>query len=151
MPGGIVEFQETHITGVFSEDGTITKDSKIVAYEQNLKKAGDILKQPMDITPEIKNYVRDAGFIDINEVTIKAPMGSWPKKPEHREIGLVFQEIVQTGVEAYGLASFTRVLGWDEKKAQEFLAEVLAECNDRKVHKIYPVFVVWGKKPLDTE
>lgn len=84
-------------------------------------------------------------------MTIKAPVGSWARDNAQKEIGLVFQAVMQTGVEAYGLAAFTRILGWDEEKAKALIDGAVDEFNNKKIHKIYPVFVVHGKKPLTAE
>ncbi|RPA80916.1 S-adenosyl-L-methionine-dependent methyltransferase, partial [Ascobolus immersus RN42] len=146
-PGGIVEFQESHVTGTYSEDNTFTSDSALAEYNRLLTEACNLLGQPMDAAPAVKGYVVEAGFKDVKEQIHKAPLGTWPKQPAEKQIGAVFQEISATGWEAYGLAALTRVLGWEGAKAKEFLDRVTAEATNRKIHKIYPVHVVWGRKP----
>ncbi|RPA77275.1 S-adenosyl-L-methionine-dependent methyltransferase [Ascobolus immersus RN42] len=147
VPGGIVEICENHVTGLYSEDGTLKEDSALYKYHNLLSDIGHKVGQRMDISPEMKSYVENAGFQQVDEFKGKLPVGAWPKDEALKTIGLVAQEIVQTGVEAFGLAGFTRVLGWEPKKAKDFCEQVRADYNNRKIHKIYPIFIVHGTKP----
>ncbi|RPA86304.1 S-adenosyl-L-methionine-dependent methyltransferase [Ascobolus immersus RN42] len=150
VPGGVVEFQECHITGTYSEDATLHPASTIKQYSKYLAEAGEVLGQPMDVAPNLKSYLEGAGFIDVEVYEGRCPVGIWPRNKPQKELGSVAQEVLQTGVEAYGLAAFTRILGWDSERAKEFCEEVVREFNNRKVHKIYPIFVVTGRKKNET-
>ncbi|RPA86305.1 S-adenosyl-L-methionine-dependent methyltransferase [Ascobolus immersus RN42] len=146
-PGGILEFQETDIGRAYSEDGSVKPGSPIAEYNKVLCEAGKILGREADITPKLVDFVKAAGFVDVKEIKMKFPVGSWPKDPRQKEIGTVVQEILQTGTEAYGLASLTRVLKWEPAKAKEFLASVVKDFNNRKIHTVYDLHVVIGRKP----
>jgi hypothetical protein len=50
-------------------------------------------------------------------------------------------------VEAYSLALFTRVLGWDNLATQVFLAGVRRDLKSPAVHSYCNLHVVYGKKP----
>src|SRR5690606_15894661 len=104
---------ESHVTGPYSEDNTLLPTSFISQYSAHLAKAGEALGQPMDAAPKLKSYIEAAGFVDIDVYEGRCPVGTWPKNKQQKELGAVGQEIAQTGVEAYGLAAFTRILGWD--------------------------------------
>lgn len=103
----------------------------------------------MDTAPKFGSFIKSAGFADVAEYRIKCPVGVWPKSKEQKTVGAVCQEIMQTGVEAYGLAAMTRILGWEAEKAKVFCEEAVREFNNRRVHKIYPVFVVHGRRPVE--
>jgi hypothetical protein len=147
VPGGIVEICENHVTGIYSEDNTFKEGSPLSEYDRLLTEVGYKIGQRMDVAPEMKDFIAAAGFEHVDEHRAKLPVGSWPKDEALKKIGLVAQEIVQTGVEAYGLAAFTRILGWDQKKAKDFCEKVRADFNNRKIHKIYPVFIIHAQKP----
>lgn len=99
----------------------------------------------------MRSYIEGAGFTEIDHYQGKLPVGSWPKTREMKQIGVVAQEIVQSGVESFGLAAFTRILGWEMKKAKDFCQEVLQDYNNKKIHKIYPIQVIVGIKPLTAD
>ena len=79
----------------------------------------------------------------------KVPIGPWPKDPKLKEIGGVqyFQEL--QAVDSYTSGIFTQVLGWEETEIQVFIAKVKAELKDPSIHLYFPVYFVWGRKPLD--
>ena len=58
----------------------------------------------------MKSDIIDAGFINIHEKVIKAPIGSWPADPNLRELGQWVLLGFDTGLEGYTLATFTRVM-----------------------------------------
>ncbi|RPA85607.1 S-adenosyl-L-methionine-dependent methyltransferase [Ascobolus immersus RN42] len=150
-PGGAVEFQESDAVGAYSEDGSVPKNSAIIQYNELLTEAGKRLGQRFDVVAEIKEYMKQAGFVDVREHRYKLPIGKWPKDTRMKELGVVAQEIMQTGVEAYALACLTRVLGWDARDAQAFLDKALEEFNNRRMHTIYTMYVVHGRKPEEGE
>lgn len=50
------------------------------------------------------------------------------------------------GLEAYTLASLTRVLGWDMQEVQVFFAGVRRELVDRSLHTYSKYYIVYGQK-----
>lgn len=146
--GGYVEFQESDITGVFSEDDTF-KGSKYEVYQEHLKKASEILGNRMDVAPQVSEFMKKAGFVDVHVRRIRWPFGVWPKDRRHKELGRWGYEILSTGCEAYGLALFTRALGMDPEKAKEIIKGAVEDLGGRKVHTQEWQYVVYGRKPGD--
>lgn len=150
-PGGVVEFKESDVTGAYSEDGTLPEDSAILEYNRLLAEAGRKLGQRFDVVGEIKDHMQAAGFVDIKVQKYKLPIGRWPRDARMKEIGMVAQEVLQTGVEAYAMACLTRVLGWELEKAQTFFEKVVRDVNNRRYHTIYTMHIVHGRKPEESE
>ena len=44
-----------------------------------------------------------------------------------------------SGLSAFSMAPFTRVLGWTKEEVEVFLVDVRREMNDRKIHAYWPV------------
>ena len=137
-PGGFVELQETHITGAFSEDGTI--DATVIQkYSGALAEASIKIGRRMDIAPELLSITKKAGFITSSQAIIKSPMGIWPKNRRLKEMGAVGREIFNVGgAESYGLALMTRVLGWSVEEAKALCDQFKKDINNVKIHTIYP-------------
>ena len=75
------------------------------------------------------------------------PVGTWPKDPKLKEIGLFEREHMLAAVEPFTLALLTRVLGWSVESTQVFMMNVRKEFQDRQNH-VYSYFhFVSGRKP----
>jgi len=108
-------------------------------YHDGLREAGIKSGIRTDIVPEIPSYLKQAGFVKIHEQKRRAPIGSWPKDKHYKELGVLAGMTAATGYQAYGLAMFTRVLGWDPNDAQKIIDDVV-DCvsnRKRKVHAVY--------------
>src|SRR5690606_1412904 len=129
-----------------SDDGTYTEDSAMYEYQQLLKKA---MKNTgtYDDVPGLAERLQAAGFVDIVVRQFKAPVGAWTKKRRMKEYGIFMYESIKTGMEAYGLALFTRVLGMDEKKAKDLIQKTVEEYGDPRKHVYGIGYVVYGRKP----
>jgi hypothetical protein len=135
-PGGYVEFQEADLVGAFSEDDSFA-GSQIEQYNEALREAGEKMGRPSDSADKLAGYMREVGFVDVVEHKIPVPVGTWAKGKRNKEIGLWLQNVCLMGAEAYGLAAFTRVLGWDTEKAKKLIADAVKDFKNPKIHTIY--------------
>lgn len=74
------------------------------------------------------------------------PINPWPKARNLKELGRYNQVNVLEGMEAYTMASFTRVLGWHPDEVQAFLVGVRNEMMDRSIHMYCKHYFVYGQK-----
>lgn len=148
VPGGYVEFQESAITESLSDDGTHL-NTRVETYSKHVIEASKIAGTNMHIAGELAPFLKEAGFINVTRRVIKAPIGYWPKDPRFKEIGKVFLAIGMSGVEAYGLALFCRILKWSEKDAKELMKGVCEDLANRKIHIYYPQYIYVAQKPED--
>lgn len=86
---------------------------------------------------QLLDLVQKTGFTDISIHKLKIPCGSWPKDKKMKEIGLWGLEIAKTGVESYGLAALTRVLGMPTEEAEKIIADATADTQDRRNHSYW--------------
>jgi hypothetical protein len=63
-----------------------------------------------------------------------------------KDLGRYNQVNVLEGLEAYTLASLTRVLGWDMQEVEVFFAGVRRELVDRSLHTYVKFYFVYGQK-----
>lgn len=70
-------------------------------------------KNGMDATfaPEIEDWLKEIGFINIQVKKYKCPIGTWPKDKKDKEIGAWNLLRLQTGLIGYFLRLGTTQLG----------------------------------------
>lgn len=139
-PGGFVEFQEADLVGAFSHDDTYS-DSDLSVYNAALLEAGRIMGRPSDAASQMAGYMREVGFVDVVEQKIPVPVGTWAKGKRNKEMGVWLQSVCLMGAEAYGLAAFTRVLGWEEGKARGVIEGAVRDFKDGGIHTVYYAYV----------
>lgn len=102
-----------------------------------------------DITdsPNWAGYMRDAGFVDVQETRIYVPVSPWAKGRKNKLLGAISQQNLLEGIASMSMAVFTRVLGWEMEKLQPFLEKVKADLQNRKIHAYGIVYFVHGRKP----
>lgn len=71
------------------------------------------LKAGLDFNtaPRMKDWFEEAGFINVTEVKVPWPIGSWPKDSHQREIGAFNQVRIEQGIVDFCGRRFTNNLG----------------------------------------
>ncbi|QSS66508.1 TAM domain methyltransferase [Histoplasma capsulatum] len=145
-PGGWVEFKDSTST-IFSEDGSVTPDYKVGEMLRNLRLASERIGITMDHAPSLKGWMEQAGFTNIEQRTMRLPIGTWPKNKRLKLIGAMMASHYLEGVEAFTLIPFTEILGWTTAEVDELNAQVRAAVQTKGVHPLHIYYVVWGQKP----
>ncbi|KAL1987709.1 hypothetical protein VTN96DRAFT_2549 [Rasamsonia emersonii] len=114
---------------------------------KNLRIAGDIFGKSFEKVFFWKEKMEKAGFINVKETVKKVPIGTWPKDPKMKEIGMFHLEAQFQGIESYTPALFSRVLGWSNTELQALLAKARNELKDRSIHLYANIYFVYGQKP----
>ncbi|KAN0095936.1 S-adenosyl-L-methionine-dependent methyltransferase [Hyaloscypha variabilis] len=147
-PGGWIESQEFDLMA-FSDDKTLPSDSAVVKWCKLMNEGG--LKAGFDLrltSETLRAAMEEAGFKEITVLEFKLPIGLWPADPRLREAGKFGLAAMLQGLQGISLATFTRLLGWQVEEMEVLLAQVRSEWRRRRVHSYWPIFVVYGRKPL---
>jgi hypothetical protein len=128
----------------------------------------------------MKQYMLDAGFVDVEEQKFVWPIGAWPKDPKLKDLGRWGERNWADGLEGWVLALYTRILGvsyflcqraflfcfrrikfvrgnlislwqWTYTQVQQFVKEFRTVIKDRKNHYYHEVRCVYGRKPFPHE
>lgn len=110
-------------------------------YIRWLNEASEKSGRRINIAPELKQWMIDAGFEDVTEKVYMVPLGPWPKDPKLKEVGKWEYILAPESVEAYGLRLYTQVLGWSSDEAKIHHALVRQQLRDRTVHAYVKLFV----------
>jgi hypothetical protein len=125
------------------DDGTLSDQSPLVNWYKYLSDATATANRPIGYPHDSKAQLQRAGFIDIREQTIRAPINQWSTDPHQREIGKWYGFGLGLGLEALSLAAFTRVNNWDAKKdVAPFLADVGKEMAMSRIHAYNNMWVL---------
>lgn len=86
-----------------------------------------------------KQWMIDAGFEDVHEITYKWPINQWPRDRKHKELGAWMLMNVLEGLQGFSLALMTRLLGMSKEEVEVFLVDVRKDIKDRTVHAYWPM------------
>ncbi|KAF5020304.1 hypothetical protein F66182_7680 [Fusarium sp. NRRL 66182] len=149
-PGGYVELQEVD-TALTSDDGTLTPENQLSKWCQLLNEGVAKMGRPMISIEQIKQYVIDAGFVDIVDTYYKWPTNHWPKDKRYKMIGQWNNVNTGYALEGAALAPLTRVQGWTREEVGVFVAGARAELNDTAIHAYWPIASIYARKPTAGE
>jgi SAM-dependent methyltransferase len=147
-PGGYVEFQDMH-HWPHCDDGTLTPETPYAVrdwfyyMEQGMRALGSDLHAILQL-PEA---LRAAGFEDVRVVTMKCPMGPWPKDRRLRYAGLFLRMALEDGLRGLSHRPLGTGLGWKEVQIEMFLLEVRRAIHDNSIHSFWPLHVVYARRP----
>ncbi|KAF8243839.1 S-adenosyl-L-methionine-dependent methyltransferase [Wilcoxina mikolae CBS 423.85] len=146
-PGGYIELAE--LGGVIhSDDNTMPDNHPVKTFCELLAEALGIMGRPKHVTGEdLKKFLIDTGFEDVVVYTTKQPWGPWPKDKTMKQAGAMTLLVSETGMPAYGMAAFTRVLGMSKEEADRRCKEAFKAVKDKRFHVYNYYYVVYGRKP----
>ena len=90
--------------------------------------------------------IRGAGFVDIECLHFRIPLGLWPKDPTLKEVGRYQLAAMLCGIEGLTLAPLIRGLGWKVEEVEVLLAEARNDAQKKGQHYYFNGYAVWGRK-----
>lgn len=69
-PGGYIEFQLSSAI-VCSDDGTHVRGPHVIEWFDRISEAGDRFGKPVRLGHRMKQYLIDAGFVDVDQYIVK--------------------------------------------------------------------------------
>ncbi|KAK2788540.1 hypothetical protein FQN52_006653 [Onygenales sp. PD_12] len=134
-PGGWVEFHDWD-TMVDSEDGTV-KGSSLEKYYREVIESFDEAGYSTRPGPQLEQWFKDAGFVDVHTKKFKVPLGIWPKTKYYKTVGAWNLAQAESGLEASGLAVLTRSKGWSKEEVAVFAAKARSDTKNPAIHPVF--------------
>ncbi|TGO66286.1 hypothetical protein BOTNAR_0064g00240 [Botryotinia narcissicola] len=147
--GGFIELVDFEYHG-YSDDGTGELAPSFQKWQAGLDEASRLFGRDLNIAMKFKNWLEEAGFEAVVERHWRVPMAPWARDRRNKEIGLYMQQNMLDATVAYGMAHFTRILGWSPEEYQVLAAGVRNEFKDPRVHNWCNMYIVYGRKPLSS-
>ncbi|KAL7276587.1 hypothetical protein RUND412_000429 [Rhizina undulata] len=148
-PGGWIEVKDG-TDWYTSDDDSVPAESSMLKhmnyFEEISLKCG---KEFNSVALGAESAFKDIGYVDVEQMLIKLPVGRWPKEAHDKELGIYWRQHALDGIEAYALAPYTRVLGWETQALHEFLPLVYADLRNPKIHGYTKFYCTYGRKPLE--
>ena len=137
-PGGYVHQLEMSIQ-FESDDGSLSPDHILSAWSDTFHEAGEKFGKSFKAVHDLGKWMKDAGFVDAQEVWHKVPVGGWPLDKQLKELGRWNLLHCTQGAEGWGLLLLTKIMGWSVEEAQVFIAKFRTGLKDRSVHAYFRV------------
>ncbi|DAA78596.1 TPA_exp: Uncharacterized protein A8136_4572 [Trichophyton benhamiae CBS 112371] len=146
-PGGRIEVSEAR-AHFCCDDDTFPEDSKTRHWLNEFDRISHSCGREFDVFPFFAGWLRDGGFIEVEETEKVMPLGTWPKDKKLKMRGRYFMaQFLGHAMESYSTSLFTRVGGWSADDLWKLLNNVTEEVRSNKMH-IYSHFsFAIAKKP----
>lgn len=79
-------------------------------WAKELEFVGRLADRQINVGPEIKDWMREVGFVDIHETVFKIPVNGWPKEMRLKHVGMMWQRNLLEGLSGFSLGMFHRFL-----------------------------------------
>ncbi|KAK2054350.1 methyltransferase domain-containing protein [Colletotrichum caudatum] len=144
-PGAWVELQD--VDGqVHCDDGTLPPDWPLVRFTNHLVEAFAKFGTNSHAAVFGRQYLEEAGFVNIQHNTVKLPYGTWPKDKTKRLVGMYYRTACEEFFPAVGAIHF-EMLGWSKLEMEVLFAQCRNAMRDPAVHA-YGMMHFWsGQKP----
>lgn len=110
-----------------SDDNTLPEKSYFVEWAHELHKAMEKAGRDIRIDPNTCNILREEGYVDVQEKTMKLYHNPWLTGGDDETIGRWFNLTLTHGLQGMSMAPFTRYLGWTPDQVNKFVDKVRHE------------------------
>ncbi|KAM6513498.1 hypothetical protein FALCPG4_015909 [Fusarium falciforme] len=146
QPGGYFEAQD--IGHLRCDDGTLSETSDLLRWMTLIQEGLEKLGRSTTAAEERKSTMEAVGFEGVVETVYKWPTNHWPRDKKYKDLGKWSLINTDYALEAAALAPLTRGLGWSREEVLALVARARKALRDTSVHAYWPVYVVYGRKPV---
>ncbi|KAI9822841.1 MAG: Secondary metabolism regulator lae1 [Phylliscum demangeonii] len=116
------------------DDGTLSPQSCLVQWWRFVADATQRVNRPLAYNHWTRAMLEHAGFVDIQEQVIRAPLNAWPADPHLKDVGRWYNLGLTEGLEAFSLGPLTRVARWGVDDVQRIVRDVKKVIGNKKIH-----------------
>lgn len=145
-PGGWVEMQE-YDAWIFSDDDSCGRAPWTMEWVEKLDAASQMFGKRLNVAGLHRQWMVDAGFVDVAERVERIPIGPWTKDERLKELGRYELAHMQMSVDSHTPALFTRVLSYSNEQARVLIEGVKREFRSRDLRLITSYRFITGRKP----
>ncbi len=146
-PGGWVELQELH-GEIMCDDKTMPEDDPLKYVYKLADEAFTKFGMNVKMAREMAPVLQDAGFVNIQCVARKVPIGVWAKNKTLRLIGLYQKMAVADILGAVAGRPFA-ALGIPPVQREVIIAHARRALEDNSVHRYFVYYFWYAQKPVE--
>ncbi|KAL2020941.1 hypothetical protein VTK56DRAFT_7828 [Thermocarpiscus australiensis] len=146
QPGGWLECQEIPALPC-CDDGTMPDDYGWLRWAREFSDSLRLANRQPDVGEQLKDWMREVGFVDVRETVFKIPLNGWPRERYLKHVGMLWQRNLLEGVSAFSVGLFSRFLGKSVEEIEVSLVDVRKSLFDQRTHAYHKLYVVCGRKP----
>ncbi|KAF8860002.1 S-adenosyl-L-methionine-dependent methyltransferase [Acephala macrosclerotiorum] len=144
-PGGILELYDPIFPFQFLDPPP--EGSPLAEWNKLIIEAAAKAGRPWTNAAHYKYWLQGIGFESVVEKKEYCPLSPWAKGKKSKYMSLWLAHNMSIGIEAWSLALFTRVLGWEKSRLDKLLEGVKEDIKNTKIHAYLVSVSVYGKKP----
>lgn len=144
-PGGWMEWQD-YYPHIQSLDNTIAGTS-LERWTRMYVEGGQRLGRDMLAPRRYKEWMEEAGFINVVEEKLVIPGNPWPKGKDQKVMGVWQMTNFLEGLHAVSMTIFTKGLGMSPEQVEVFLVDVRKDIRNLGIHFYFLTYFVYGQKP----
>ncbi|KAL7920021.1 S-adenosyl-L-methionine-dependent methyltransferase [Trichoderma austrokoningii] len=146
QPGGWCQMVEMYFNAQ-SDNGTLSPDHALSRWSRGYLDTMDPQKDPRAAL-RLKDWMNNAGFVDVESRLLTLPMSPWSSDPRDREIGTLNAGVVSQLLYSMGLYPFTKMRDMPLEDFQIMVAQARNEAANPSYRAYFPLYVFIGRKPL---
>lgn len=129
-----------------SDNGRLTRDHALSKWSSNYLQGVQPYKNPR-APLQIANWMRNAGFTEVESKLLVLPMCGWSSSPRDRAIGQAMAGTIRNLLHTIGLYPMVHFKGMPIEEFEILVEDASAEANDPSFKAYFPLYVCIGKKP----
>ncbi|KAH6984337.1 S-adenosyl-L-methionine-dependent methyltransferase [Ilyonectria sp. MPI-CAGE-AT-0026] len=147
-PGGYIQSCEID-PSFYSDDGTIDNDEAIQMMNKLVLEGGKRMGRSFHVVKDGLQLkaAEAAGFVDIEQVNFKVPVGGWTKDAKLSETGQFLKSTLENDLEGYTLILWHDIMGWPKDEYQVCLMNMRKALNNKRYHAYLNLRYVYARKP----
>ncbi|KAK8121910.1 S-adenosyl-L-methionine-dependent methyltransferase [Apiospora sp. TS-2023a] len=140
QPGGWVEHQEIgadQLAADAESDELIESDPfSLREYMRRVIKGAANLGRDIDVAPKLKDWMVEAGFVDVTAHQILGPLNAWSRDPVNHQIGLFTRQDVLEVVQS--ASKFYKAYGMTDDEISKFVEGCCRHVRSIKCRSYIP-------------
>ncbi|KXX77833.1 hypothetical protein MMYC01_206970 [Madurella mycetomatis] len=145
-PGGWIEFQDSDLN-MRCEDNTLSGTALERWLRLSVEGAKNVGRDIL-VTRRYKDWLVEAGFVDVEEREVNRPsmpINAWPETEEHKAIGDIARVTIGTGIA--GAGKYAKLAGLSGEELRRLVKQVMEDLENPEIRAYYAVYCVYGRKP----